>query len=199
MRVWFVWLSLAPALFACHESTAFINGDSLSSPAKAAGDTASCNQLEQHGPTVFLTGSHETAPQPAGGTIEDGTYVLTSSTLYTKARPHGTKLMEMGRTTMVIAGSTSQLVRTDADEHERHTTVARETAGTVTTLHTVCTERAPSKGESTATAYTATPGSFQFIQPGPAGTVVATYTKVTVDVPTPEIVAKTTNTKSEAR
>lgn len=178
MRVAMAGWVLAGAFLGCHPSTAFVNGDAIASPPRAAADEARCNELEQHGPPVALVGSRESAPLPTGGAISDGTYVLTSSTLYTKARPHGTKIMEMGRTTMVVSGATSQLVRTDSEERERRTTVQREASGTVATLHTVCTPRRPATGESTATQYTATPSSLQFINPGPAGTVVATYTKM---------------------
>lgn len=176
MRLWFFSLLLGPAVLGCHESTAFVNGDSIARREGAAG--APCNQLEQHGPPVYLTGSREAAPHPSGGTIADGTYVLTSSTLYTKARPHGSRLMEMGRTTMVINGDTSQLVRTDPEAHERRTTVQRTSSGTVTTLQTVCTPRQTTTAESTSTSYTVTPDGFQFITPSPAGTVVATYTRL---------------------
>jgi hypothetical protein len=170
---------LLMGLLSCRQTTAFISADDVTGLPKGAAAAPPCNEVAQHGQPIFLTGSRDVAPSPTGGTIEDGTYVLTSSILYTKARPHGARLVEMGRMTMMVKGGTSQLVRTDADEHERRTTVNRASAGTVATLETVCASPNPNKAEATvSTSYTATPTSVQFITPSPAGTMVATYTRL---------------------
>jgi len=162
-------------LSGCRQQTTFINGNDFTVVRR---DAAACNDVEQHGQPIALTGSRLSAPPATGGTIEDGTYVLTSSTLFTRERPHGARLLDMGKTTMVITGFIAQLIRTDPDEHERRTTVKRTSNGTTTTLETICTSGNQKATEATSTAYTAAPGQFQFITPSPAGTVVATYTKL---------------------
>src|SRR5690349_8496613 len=101
---------LALGLFACHESTAYVNADDLAGPSKAP-DAESCNDLEQQGKEVDLSGSRESPPTPSGGAIQDGTYVLVRSTLHTQKKAHGAKLVGMGKLTMRVNGQTSQLVR----------------------------------------------------------------------------------------
>lgn len=166
------------SLFAvgCRQQTTFINGNDVA--VRKDPNAPSCNDVEQHGRSIVLTGSRLSAPPATGGRIENGTYVLTSSILYTRERPHGAALLNIGRTTMVIIGEIAQLIRTDADERERRTTVKRITNGTTTTLETVCSSGSQKRTESTSTSYTATPTGFQFITPSPAGMVVATYTRV---------------------
>jgi hypothetical protein len=166
-------------LCACHKTTTFLNADNLTRVTSGVPESTPCNDVQQQGAEVDLVGSHAAAPTPAGGTIEDGTYVLTSSTLYTKDRAHGSKLVEMGKTTMLVNGSTSQLVRSTTDGRERRTTVNRVSSGTVATLHTTCASPSATGSDGTSTTkYTATRESFQFISDGPAGTVVATYKKL---------------------
>jgi hypothetical protein len=181
MRLPVVCTVVALGLVACHRSTAYLNADDLTTTLTSAGESPPCNDVEQRGGDVELAGSREPAPQPTGGTIEDGTYVLTSSTLHTKERPHGAKLVAMGKITMVVNGSTSQLVRSTADGRERRSTVSRVSTGTVTTLETLCASPTdPPRGPdaTSKTGYASTRSSFQFITPGAAGTVVATYTKL---------------------
>jgi hypothetical protein len=168
----------------CKQQTTFINGNDVAVRKDPNGPT--CNAVEQHGHSVVLTGSRLSAPPAVGGRIENGTYVLTSSILYTRARPHGALLLNIGRTTMVIIGEIAQLIRTDAEDRERRTTVKRITNGNTTTLETVCSSGTQKQTESTSTSYTATATGFQFITPSPAGTVVATYTKVGEELPRPE-------------
>lgn len=163
----------------CRTSTTYLNADELArSPSDAAG-SAPCNDLEQHGKEVTLKGTEAPAPTPAGGTIEDGVYVLTSSTLHTKDKLMHPSLVKMGKTTMRVSGTTSQLVRNTVNGHERRTTMNRVSSGTVASLQMTCAFPSPSGSDATSTAaYTATSSTLQFITPGPAGTVVATYTKL---------------------
>src|ERR1019366_6813421 len=60
-------------------------------PACATGDAA-CNSLEVCGPEITLANMMTPAPQPAGGTIADGTYVETAATFY----PTGTQTITSG-------------------------------------------------------------------------------------------------------
>jgi hypothetical protein len=167
-------------LLSCHRTTtAFVNADDLTGASLKAPDSAPCNDLVQQGGDVDLAGSWDAAPSPRGGAIADGTYVLTSSTLHTKERPHNSKIVSLGKITVRVSGSTSQLVRSASDGRVHRTTVTRESDGTVAKLRTTCVS--PRSGDtepSSSTGYTATDKSFQFISPGPAGTVVATYTKL---------------------
>jgi hypothetical protein len=178
MRIPVVLTVLAFGLCSCTKVTAYLNADDLTSVASRAPNASACNSLEQDGDEVELVGSREAAPTPQGGTIEDGTYILTGSTLHTKDKPHGAKIIELGKITVVVKGSTSQMVRNGSDGRERRTTVDRAASGTTATLKTTCASPTFNGAESTTTKYTATANSFQFITPGPAGTVVATYTKL---------------------
>ena len=179
MRIPVVCTVLALGLLSCHRTTAYVNADDFARVPTGSPAAGPCNDLEQQGQDVDLTGSQAPAPRPAGGTILDGTYVLTSSTLHTTDKPHGTKLVRMGKITMLVNGTTSQLVRHSADGRERRTTVNRVSSGTTTTTQTTCAYPSSSESGSTATAaFTATGKALQFITPGPAGTVVATYMKL---------------------
>jgi hypothetical protein len=175
------------SLLSCREAPRFVNADELARAPNTAGGAAPCNDLVQLGDEVDLRGSRAPAPVPAGGAIADGTYVLTSTTLHTKDQPEGAMLVGLGKATMVVNGSTSQMVRNTVNGRERRTTVNRVSDGTVTTLQTTCTFPSPTADATSMVAYTATASSIQFITPGPAGTVVATYTKVP---PAPEKIGR---------
>jgi hypothetical protein len=178
MRIPVVCAVAALGLVACHGTTSYVSGVGLATVTSADPNAPVCNDLEQQGREVDLVGSPGNPPAPAGGTIADGTYVLTSSVLYTKNSSPGAKLVGMGRTTMRVEGPTSQLVQTRVDGSIRRTTVTRVSSGTVSTSKTLCAPVTADVAKSTSSGYTATPGSFHFISPGPAGTVVATYTKL---------------------
>lgn len=162
----------------CNRPIAYLNADELVITPNKVSEVAPCNDLEQQGAEVELRGSQAPAPTPAGGSIEDGTYILSSSILHTKDQSDGALLVGMGKTTMLISGSTSQVVRNTVNGHERRTTVTRVSTGTSTTLRTTCASPSPSGSETATATYTATGSVIQFITPGPAGTVVATYKKV---------------------
>jgi len=170
----------ALALLSCNRSVAFVGADDYGIPARRASEReAACNDVEQLGGVVEMVGSRDRPPSATGGEILDGTYVLTSSTLYTTERAHGAKIVEMGRITMRISGLTSQLVRATANGLERRTTVSRTTTGTTATLQTTCVSPRPSDDSTTSTTrYTATNSTIQFVNPGPAGTVVSTYSRL---------------------
>jgi hypothetical protein len=178
MRIPVVCTVAALGLLGCRHKTVYLNADDAAS-LRSAPPSTPCNDLEQQGREVDLAGSHDAASTPAGGTIEDGTYVLTSSTLYTNDRRDGAKLVGMGKVTMLVNGSTSQIVRSSPEGRERRTTVNRVSSGDVTTLHTTCAPPGSTGADATSSArYTATSSSFQFISVSPAGTIVTTYTKV---------------------
>ena len=168
---------IAFGLVACHGTTSYVSGGGLAS-VHGLPDNAPCNDLEQLGTEVDLIASPIASPKPVGGAIEDGTYVLTRSTLHTRDSSPGAKLVAFGRITMVVKGTTSQLVKTAADGQVRRTTVKRVSSGTVTMSQTTCASPTASDSESSSTEFTSTGNALQFISTGPAGTVVATYTKL---------------------
>jgi hypothetical protein len=177
MRIPVVCTVVAFGLVACHGTTSYVSGGGLAG-VRGLPDSAPCNDLEQRGAEVDLVASPIGAPKPVGGIIEDGTYVLTRSTLHTRDTPSGTKLVTFGKITMVVNGTTSQLVKTGADGLVRRTTIKRESSSTVTISRTTCSSPKASDSETASTEFTSANGSLQFITPGPAGTVVATYMKL---------------------
>jgi hypothetical protein len=179
MRIIVLSTLIGFGLLACHPPIAFLNADELANGPVEPAKSAPCNDVEQQGDEIVLRGSHAPAPTPEGGIIEDGTYVLTSSTLHTKDKSHGATLVGMGKITMRVNGSSSEVVRNTVNGRERRTTVNRSSSGTVTTLQTTCAFPSANDSDPMATAsYTATGSSLQFIMKGPAGTVVATYKKL---------------------
>jgi hypothetical protein len=77
----------------------------------ALGDGGSgCNNVLQQGVAVDEIVAAPPAPADTGGTIANGTYVLTGATVYTNAKPPGTKQGTQGPTTIVISGNTIQAV-----------------------------------------------------------------------------------------
>jgi hypothetical protein len=177
MRIRVVCTVAAFGLVACHGTTSYVSGGGLAG-VRGLPDSAPCNDVEQQGTQVDLVASPIAAPRPVGGTIEDGTYVLTRSTLHTRDASPGTKLVTFGKITMVVNGTTSQLVKTAADGVVSRTTTKRESSSTVTISRTTCSSPKASDGETASTEFTAAGGTLQFIAPGPAGTVVATYVKL---------------------
>jgi hypothetical protein len=191
MRIPFVCMVLAFGLLSCRDAPRFVNADALARAPSDVSASTSCNALVQQGDAIDLRGSRTPAPTPVGGIVEDGVYVLTSTTLHTTDQLHDAPLVGLGRITMLVSGSISQLVRTTVDGRERHSTVNRESSGIVATLHTTCTSPSPTSDTTTMVSYTASGSSLQFITPGPAGTVVATYTKVRgAGAPSPQEAAR---------
>lgn len=179
MRIPVVCTVVAFGLVACRGTTSYVSGGGLANVRSGLPDSAPCNDVEQLGEEIALVATSVAPPKAAGGAIEDGTYVLTRSNLHTRDTAPGTKLVAFGKITMVVKGATSQLVKTAPDGRVSRTTVKRETSGTITIARTTCASPSSSDGsETVSTEYSATSTSFQFIAPGPAGAVVATYTKL---------------------
>ena len=179
MRTPVVCTVLAFGLAACHGTTSYVSGGGLANVRQGLPDAAPCNDIEQLGTEVNLMASRTAPPRATGGAIEDGTYVLTKSTLHTRDTPPGTKLVAFGKITMAVKSGAAQLVKTDAEGHMRRTSVKRTTSGTITLSTTTCASPVANDGpESSSVEYTATSNTVQFITPGPAGTVVATYTRL---------------------
>ena len=77
------------------------------------GDGGACNTIAQQAPNdVKLLTSASTAPAPAGGTIVDGTYVLTAATQYDPGGMDGVWIGSFNKMTREIAGTVIQLIQT---------------------------------------------------------------------------------------
>lgn len=76
------------------------------------GSTQACNALADDGPTVTPTAVASAGPSPAGGAITDGTYVLSTVTLYTG--PGGSTIAPNGTFSGVIQISGSRMLQVGA-------------------------------------------------------------------------------------
>ena len=110
-----------------------------------------CNQVAEDAPTYSITWAAGTAPTPKGGTIMDGTYVLTRQTGYTATTLPAT---EVGRDKVEINGSAWQEdsgILPYGVNPDKHSTSTLSTQGMNLTLTRTC----PSAGAPTTTAFTA--------------------------------------------
>lgn len=161
-------------LSGCLAPRQYVSGEGLAADGQAH---AACNDLEQLGQEVYLTTHAGLAPDAHGGEITDGTYILTDSALYTADSPTGTRVFAFGKTTMLVGNGLAQVVITSATGKVRRSTVRRVQAGALTTSVSQCSSPIQGKLSATTVSYTATKDVLLFINPGPAGTVVTTYTK----------------------
>jgi hypothetical protein len=135
---------------------------STGAPSDAAGDGASaCNTLANIGSPVTITEVAQDPPPPQGGTVVDGTYVLTSETTYTG--PGGaTGTTGTQTVTIQITGNTIQVAK---DFDPPTSTYTLSTSGTTFSTTGVC----PPGVGPLAGSYTATPTSFTVLL-GPSAT-----------------------------
>ena len=136
-------------------------------------DTASpgpaCNTLVNDGPTVSLMLSTATAPPATGGTVVDGTYVLSGATAYTNGGV--TAPPTSFRAVMQIAGNIMQQVGTFNGAEQRYTSTFSTSGSNVTTMDTC-------PAPKTAThQFIATATNIHIIDSSAVGTVEQTYTK----------------------
>jgi hypothetical protein len=113
----------------------------------------SCNMLAQLGGPVTATCSESSPPALTGGTIVDGTYVMTSATVYTSGTTTcaGLTFRAGGPSTIAMAAPCMQAI----DPSGGAKNYARSTSGNMLTLMEVC------PGVMTATVpYTATATTF---------------------------------------
>jgi hypothetical protein len=128
----------------------------------ATGDGGECNGIAQVGSPVTGTCESTTQPQGAGGTIADGTYVLTARVGYGSGCTATTYTA-----TMVIAGNCVERVDGQATSAVRRNH-ALATSGNVLTRTATCGSALP------AATYTATPTQLVVFDEGGA---VTTWTK----------------------
>lgn len=174
----FILIAIGLLVSSCHGTMQYVSGEGLAEPLGQEA-VSPCNKLEQLGAEIWLTTNSGNPPTATGGTIVDGTYVLTASTLYTKDSPSGNRIFDFGRSTILIKGGTDQVIITSPSGKERRATVRRVQTGHSSTSTSLCTS--PTRNKTTGsgrTDYTATKDTVMFINPGPAGTIVATYTRL---------------------
>jgi hypothetical protein len=144
----------------------------------SSGDT--CNTVEATGPCVTATESNGTPPSATGGTIQAGTYDLTSETNY--GTPDGSNDNPGAkRETLMFTVNGSN--RTLANTHVSGTTVQRQ-AGSVTisgamaTFTPTCPPPGDGGDNGGSVAFTATATTFTLIEMrGDGSTRVDVYTK----------------------
>jgi hypothetical protein len=137
-------------------------------------DRPDCNQLTLDGPSYSLTSDPNPAPDPLGGTIVAGTYVLTSVTAYQSNYPD----FPGGRIKLEISDSTWQDVESADPEPgpdpDHDFTLTYSTDGTSLTLVQTCP---PSSDPTTEGTYTATDDSFTFFVTDHGVTFGSLYTR----------------------
>ena len=114
------------------------------------GTSAACNTLANTAKPVTVEQLAENPPAPLGGTIEDGTYLLTGVAIYTgpegPSGPSGT-----AQTTIVITGSTIEVASRGVPP-TRTTTLS--ISGTTFTSTDTCPDSVVASGGFTATSTT---------------------------------------------
>jgi hypothetical protein len=109
-----------------------------------------CNALPNAAPPVTVTEIASQPPAAQGGTIADGTYFLTSATIYT-GEGGATGSVGSGQSTVTISGTTVQMA-TSGEPTTR--TVTLITNGTTFTATDTCPDSSVATGSYSATAST---------------------------------------------
>lgn len=112
-----------------------------------------------------------TAPDPAGGAIQDGTYSLTSMTEYTGPQGLAGILDISASAVLTISGSTMQQDGKVNGQETRYTTTIT-TSGTTITTSDICP--GPSSGMH---SYTATPTALSIYDSEGGSTLEQVYTR----------------------
>ena len=137
-----------------------------------------CNAINPTGPMVHPTCVSSEPPQPQGGTLEDGTYLLQAFTYYGSCPTAGADFLSMwvacngrwdlGQNTASLDGGPTTPLRAN------YTTTVQ---GTTIAFTTTC-DATPGTTSMMSRGYTATPGHLRFIFEGTPGTVsVGEYAK----------------------
>ncbi|HEX7478680.1 MAG TPA: hypothetical protein VF331_12800 [Polyangiales bacterium] len=146
-------------------------GSSKAPAASMDGSTAACNAVVDDGPLVTMTAVASAAPSPVGGTIADGTYVLSAATLYTG--PGGSTAASGGAFSGVfqIKGTTMLQVGTVSGKEERYVTTFT-TSGTTLSTNDTCPV-----AKSETHSFSANPTGFTVYDATGNGTFEQAYTK----------------------
>ena len=139
------------------------------SDASTATDGASgdCNTLTNVGTVVSETTNASALPAMTGGTIVDGTYVLSSAVEYAGS----TADTKTHKRTLKISGTTIQIVNSDNGGPDVHATLSIAPSGNKMNETMTC----PVAGAVTQGAYTATATTLAILKDGE--NLIETYTK----------------------
>ncbi len=108
------------------------------SSSSSSGGGGQCNTLGQQGAKLDVTGSKANPPAASGGTVADGTYVLTGSKLYGAAVPEGPITgASSPATTVEVKGTTYNSIITRPTGDSR-TTSTLAVSGVNATLTATC-------------------------------------------------------------
>ncbi len=137
------------------------SGPSASSGAPGA-STGQCTSMAQESVSVDVTRSSAAAPASKGGTIVDGTYVLTRGTCFPDGAVSCSSQSLLGAETLLITGATYQVIRADSINGQlSRASGTFVTDGTYVTLIPKCESPAPppdsTDPRSRMFSYTATP------------------------------------------
>jgi hypothetical protein len=128
---------------------------------------STCNALVSDAPSVMSTNSPGKVPAATGGTLSDGTYVLSSMTVYTAMPFPGIMVSSM----MQVSGNTIQQVANMNGEEKRFTTSFTIAGASIAMMDTCPTRKS---GNYT---FSATPTELRMYLTSPLGKIEQTYTK----------------------
>lgn len=138
-----------------------------------ADSPAGCNTLDNVGDTVTTTRVAEALPTLTGGTLAEGTYVVTAVTEYTgTGGASGTVAGDTMKQTMRLAAGKFEIVRMQKTNPEKRSAGDYKTSGTTFTMTGTC----PSASGDVPVNYEAT-GTTLKISLGTTLKTVITYTK----------------------
>jgi hypothetical protein len=138
-----------------------------------------CNDVKQAGSVVELVVTKAALPVAAGGTLANGTYVLTSAKWYgATPLPEGEPLAQLERTTLVVRGTVFESVQSGDSTTEHRKSGTLTTSGASSSLTPTCSYP-ESPGDPVTRSYTATPTTLTFVggPPYQGGQILTTYTK----------------------
>ncbi len=140
---------------------------------------ATCNELAQQGVPVVVTTTQSPAPAAAGGTIADGTYVLTTAKIWGSTEPEGSSPGAAAAQTWSFRGATLDMVQTTAKAKtvSRSSGTIAPAGNTKLSLKQTCSYPASAAGSALTTPFTATSTTLSLYTPNGLATYELTYTK----------------------
>jgi hypothetical protein len=145
----------------------------------ADGPSVACNMLVNDGPHVVPVNQPTSPPAPLGGSISDGTYVLTTYNIF--IGPDGQPPLQgdfWASSIMTVTSTTMQTIegyRMGGLDHLPGTarTYTFTVSGTAINLAETCPKMTP----AATTDFTATPNEFRLYVSGPSWTTEEIFTK----------------------
>jgi len=113
-----------------------------------------CNELAQDGVPTDIVASSAKQPDPAGGTIAEGTYVGAGAIAYTTLFPEGSKVGDLAAVTLVIKGNTVEELTTYSAVNKERSKGTFTTTGAAIKIDVACQWPASAQGLPPPTGYT---------------------------------------------